>query len=128
MKNWEGKTILIADDDRNNFLLMNYIVSNAGANVLKAKNGKEAVDLFNSGVKVDAILMDYQMPVLDGPKAISHIRQVDEEVPIIVISGYSADDFNRMPDFGGYNEAITKPIQVSHLVETLDKYIQSKCA
>ena len=45
MKRWEGKTVLIADDDASNFLLLNYIVKNAGAEVIKAANGQEAVDV-----------------------------------------------------------------------------------
>ena len=128
MKSWEGKTILIADDDNTNFLLLNYIVKNAGGDVIKANNGKEAVEVISSGAKVDAILMDYQMPVLDGANAILHIRKINSDVPIIVISGYTLDEFRDMPEFNGYNETISKPIQVNNLIETLNKYIQHKRA
>ncbi len=128
MKRWEGKTVLIADDDTSNFLLLNYIVKNAGAMVIKAVNGKEAVDVIKSGTKVDAILMDYQMPVLNGPEAIAHIRSINTNVPIILISGFSADEINNMTEFNGYNESICKPIQVNVLVETLNKYIEYRRA
>ena len=125
---WEGKTILIADDDNTNFLLLNYIATNAGAKVIKARNGQEAVDAVQSGAKIDAILMDYQMPVLNGPQAISDIRKMNNEVPIIVISGYSLEDFKSMPDFKGYNETICKPIRVNILIEKLNKYIHNRRA
>ena len=77
---------------------------------------------------MDAILMDYQMPVLNGPDAITHIRKINSNVPIILISGYSKDEINNMTGFNGFNESICKPIQVNILVEALNKYMQYRRA
>ncbi len=126
MRNWAGRTILIAEDDLNNYILMQFIIKRTGAKILRANNGKEALDIVNKLKNVDAILMDYQMPVMSGAEAIIKIRRVNKNVPIIVISGYSPRDLKSMSDSNGYNETLTKPIQVDKLLGTIERHFQPR--
>ncbi|NOY96052.1 MAG: response regulator [Chlorobi bacterium] len=126
MRNWAGRTILIAEDDLNNYILMQFIIKRTGAKILRANNGKEALDIVNKLKNVDAILMDYQMPVMSGAEAIIKIRRVNKNVPIIVISGYSPCDLKNMSASNGYNETLTKPIQVDQLLGTIERHFQPR--
>ncbi|VAW23704.1 hypothetical protein MNBD_BACTEROID01-1738 [hydrothermal vent metagenome] len=126
MRNWAGRTILIAEDDLNNYILMQFIIKRTGAKILRANNGKEALDIVNKLKNVDAILMDYQMPVMSGAEAIIKIRRVNKNVPIIVISGYSPRDLKSMSASNGYNETLTKPIQVDKLLGTIERHFQPR--
>ena len=69
------KTILVAEDIDSNFQLISYFLSEANANIIRAVNGKEAVEKFLSNKNIDLILMDIKMPVMDGYTAVKLIRE-----------------------------------------------------
>ena len=123
MKDWTGKTILIAEDDTINYNLLNIMLRPVKANIVWAKNGLEAVNQFNEDPTIHAILMDIQMPVMDGNEAILRIREFNKEVPIIVISAYTSMDIKEKALKAGANEFINKPVQSSRLIDTIDKLI-----
>ncbi len=79
----EGITILVVEDNDLNQMLTKEILQERGAEVIVAGNGEEAVRLIENGLKVDLILMDIQMPIMDGREATSIIRMVPgyETVP-----------------------------------------------
>ena len=79
--------------------------------------------MFLEEQKIDAILMDIQMPVMDGNEATSKIREADKDVPIIVISAYTSMDVKMKAREVGSNEFINKPVQAAKLLEIIDKYI-----
>lgn len=123
MKNWSDKTILIAEDDTINFNLLKIMLRPTQVNVLWAKNGLEAVNQFNNHQNIDAVLMDIQMPVMDGHEASSLIREKDKKVPIIVISAYTSMDVKQKALNAGTNEFINKPVQAGRLIEIIDRYM-----
>ena len=94
------------------------------------ENGKRAVEVFEASVpgKYDAILMDIQMPVLDGYEATAAIRSLNRDdartIPILALTANAfAADVGRAHSVG-MNDHIAKPIDVSHLFGTLQKWIQ----
>jgi len=121
MNEWKNKTILVADDDLVNFKLMNFMLKQTGANVIWAKNGQEAVNLTEKG-KVDAIIMDVQMPVMDGNEAASKIREINQNVPIIILSAYTSRDLKLWTQQGGSNGYLNKPVHPDNLFGTIDKF------
>jgi two-component system, cell cycle response regulator DivK len=123
MKDWSDKTILIAEDDTINFNLLSIMLRSTKIKVLWAKNGLEAVNLFSGNNTINAILMDIQMPVMDGNEASLRIRQINKQVPIIVISAYTSMDVKLRAKEVGTNEYINKPVQSTRLVEIIEKYL-----
>ena len=82
--------VLVADDEEDFRYLMTFWLQSKGYTVLTATNGKEAVALIKKE-SPDIVFMDLNMPVMDGVQAIKKIREVDAELPIIVISAYLED-------------------------------------
>lgn len=124
--NWNNKRILVAEDIDFNYLVIEFILTPTGAKVFHARNGIEAVEMFKNPPEskpFDIILMDIQMPKMDGGKAINEIRKVDKKVPIITQTAYydSNERINAMES--GANDFITKPVNESELLTAISKFI-----
>jgi CheY-like chemotaxis protein len=115
------KTILVAEDDESNFRLIKYFLSRVNAEIIRACNGKEAVEKSLSGNKIDLILMDIGMPVMDGYTAIRLIRETNHVLPIIAQTAY-AEDMKRAIECG-CNGFISKPFDKKHLLNILGQFI-----
>ena len=77
--NWEGKVILIAEDEEYNYKIIYEYLKETGASLIHVKNGKEAVKIIQDGTRVDLVLMDIRMPVMNGLMAAKKIRQIDNK-------------------------------------------------
>ncbi|NJK94973.1 MAG: response regulator [Bacteroidales bacterium] len=86
-----------------------------------AKTGKQAIELFDS-IRPDIILMDIQLPELNGYDATKAIRKKDPDVPIIAQSAYAFAGEKEKIISSGCNDYITKPIKPQVLLETIQKY------
>jgi CheY-like chemotaxis protein len=118
----ERKTILVAEDIESNFKLINYFLIRANVDVLRASNGKEAVDIALSNSDIDLILMDLRMPEMDGFTAVKLIREAKIKVPIIAQTAYT-DERQRALDIG-CNTFITKPFDKNGLLKVITDLIQ----
>lgn len=121
----DGRTLLLAEDNEINMEVAGECLRMLGAEVLEAWNGQEAVDVFLSQEpgRVDAILMDMQMPVMDGCDAAREIRSLEREdaktVPIIAVTAnVFAEDIARTTE-AGMNAHIAKPIDFQELLKVL---------
>lgn len=121
MNEWKNKSILVADDDMINFKLMNYMLKKTGANIVWAKNGQEAVSALKSD-KFDAVLMDIQMPVMNGTEAALKIRETNKEIPIIILSAYTSNELKSWSEQTGTNGFLNKPVQADKLFGTIEKH------
>lgn len=84
----QDKVILNVDDNEMNQLVLAKIMQSAGIKIIQAENGAEAVKKLHAGLKPDAILMDLEMPVMNGVQASEYIRnKIDAHIPIIINSG-----------------------------------------
>jgi CheY-like chemotaxis protein len=113
--------ILVAEDIESNFMLIKYYLSTISAEVIRAVNGKEAVDYFKTESDIDLILMDIKMPVMDGYTAIELIREINADIPIIAQTAY-ADDHIKTRD-SGCNGFISKPFNKQQLLSTIKEVI-----
>lgn len=130
-ENLEGKTILLAEDNEINMEIAAEFLKMMGIRVIQAWNGEEAVEAFslNPPGSVDAILMDMQMPKMDGCEAARRIRQLDRPdgatVPIIAVTANAfAEDIAKTAS-AGMNSHISKPLDFQMLQQVLKEYIQS---
>lgn len=119
-----GLRILVAEDNAFNQLIAKEILEGEGALVVIADNGLEAVKYLGSGeFCFDAVLMDVQMPVMDGYQATREIRNSgDETVPIIAMTANAFEGDRRKCIEAGMNDHLAKPINVEMLLDTLEKY------
>jgi signal transduction histidine kinase/ActR/RegA family two-component response regulator len=116
-------TILIAEDDRFNFLYLKACLSEVDCTVLHAINGKEAVQLANKNSSIDVILMDINMPEMNGYEALEEIRRVNKEVPIIAQTGLAMSGDKEKMLQAGFNNYISKPISPKVLMTTINKHL-----
>jgi CheY-like chemotaxis protein/HPt (histidine-containing phosphotransfer) domain-containing protein len=122
-------TILIADDNLINQQVLKGLLEDFPIILDLVENGQEAVEMVMAG-KYDLILMDMEMPVMDGREAIKRIRQhfSHKELPVIVLTAHNLEieDFNHTDQI--INDIIIKPIQPEILFNTLQKYLSSDVA
>ncbi|MCF8388612.1 MAG: response regulator, partial [Bacteroidales bacterium] len=95
-----------------------------GINILVARNGKEAINMYNNNKNIGLILMDIQLPVLNGIDATKEIRKTDREVPIIAQTAYAMSDDRKKCLDAGCNDYIPKPIKMDILMNKLNKYLK----
>lgn len=126
-----GKRILLVEDNDFNREIAQEFLDMSHATVETAENGREAVDMFNASAPgyYDLVLMDVQMPLMDGYEATRAIRAASHadarKIPILAMTAnaFSEDVANAMDS--GMNDHIAKPIDVNDLFKMLRKYLQS---
>jgi signal transduction histidine kinase/CheY-like chemotaxis protein len=117
--------ILLVEDNEINQEIIIGLLENSNLKLDIASNGKEAIDLFNL-YQYSLILMDIQMPIMDGYEASQIIRQKNKEIPIIALSANAMKEDMEKSKAHGMNMHLNKPIDVEELYRTLLKYIPHK--
>jgi two-component system sensor histidine kinase/response regulator len=121
-----GAKVLLVEDNEINLLVANDILEGAGLNVSLANNGQEAVNAVK-GNQYDVVLMDVQMPVMDGYTATREIRNLKSEirnVPVIAMTAHAMAGDEDKSLQAGMNGHVTKPIDTDQLFSTLQKWIK----
>ena len=124
-----GLRILLADDSEDNrFLILSYL-KQAHCSIEIAENGEVAADMFRSG-RFDAVLMDLEMPVMDGYAATREIRRFEREtaaqaVPVLALTAHALADVAGQSLEAGFTAQLTKPIRKVALLEALARCVRS---
>ncbi len=120
-----GRRILLAEDNSINQQVAREILENAGIIVEIANNGKEALDALSKN-SYDAVLMDVQMPEMDGLEATSQIRQnpLLQGLPIIAMTAHALYGYRQKCLEAGMNDYLTKPIIAEDLFHVLQKWLE----
>jgi len=115
----KGKKILIVEDDMSSKIYLNKILEKTGALLLNAGDGREAIEIASSQPDIDVILMDIQLPVMDGYTSAKKIRELGLDIKIIAQTAYglSGDMENILSS--GFDDYIIKPIYSGQLIEKL---------
>jgi CheY-like chemotaxis protein len=114
-----GKKILIVEDDQSSRLYLNKILEKAGVIILNAGDGQEAVNTAIANPDIELILMDIQIPVLDGYTALVKIREVRKDIVIIAQTAYGLLGDKEKILSSGFNDYIIKPILSQNLLDKL---------
>ena len=129
-KSIKGLHILLAEDNELNMEIAEFVLQNVGADVTKAWNGQEAVELFRKSEPggFDTILMDIMMPVMNGYEAAKKIRSLDREdaktIPIIAMTANAFTEDRLKAKESGMNEHIVKPLDVELLIKVIHKLVE----
>ena len=117
-----GKKILVADDNDMNRLVAATILKNYGGEIIEVANGDEAVKELESS-KADLVLMDIQMPVLNGYEATRKIRESGSNIPVIAITANAIKGENQKCFDAGMNDYISKPYAENDLLNLIAKWL-----
>ncbi len=122
--NWENKIIIVAEDIQINFKLIELILKKTNITLFWAKNGEEAIDLAKKH-EVDLILMDIQMPTLNGFEATKAIKLFKSNVPIIAQTAFTMNEKENSLK-AGCDSYISKPINKRELLSLIDQYFNAE--
>ncbi|MBN2596846.1 PAS domain S-box protein [Labilibaculum sp.] len=118
-------TILVVEDEEVNFIFLEILLSEFDnkLKIIHAKNGKDAIDLYQKNENIDLILMDMKMPVMNGIDATIEIRKFNQSIPIIAQTAYSSRKDKDEAIAAGCNDFISKPIKKEKLLAITNSYL-----
>jgi PAS domain S-box-containing protein len=117
------KTLLVAEDDDINFLVIKKSLEPNGFKLIRVENGKEAVDICRTNKSIDLVLLDLKMPVMDGLEAMKLIKEFRPDMIFVALSAYAFDSDRRNALDQGCSDYISKPFAKKELLEVLGKYL-----
>ena len=129
-KSIKGLHILLAEDNELNMEIAEFMLQSAGAEVTKAWNGQETVELFRNSEpgEFDVILMDIMMPVMNGYEATKMIRSLDREdaktIPIIAMTANAFTEDRLRAKEAGMDDHVAKPVDVNLLIKVIRKSVE----
>jgi CheY-like chemotaxis protein len=108
-------TVLCVDDDLNGLMIRALVLEKQGYEVLTANDGKQALQIFKDA-QVDAVLMDYYMPMVDGAYVAKAMRHLKPQVPIVMISGATALPAGALQDTDGFVHKGVSPVDMTDML------------
>lgn len=115
------KTILIAEDNDSNYMLMTYILKR-DYQLIRAVNGIEAIEAVNKG-GIDLVLMDIKMPIMDGLEATEKIKSMYPSLPIVALTANAFDSDRDQALQAGGDDFLAKPVSGENCMKMIAKYI-----
>ena len=118
------KRILVVEDNEKNMYLIGFILRNNGFEVIEARTGEEGIELANKE-KPDLILMDIQLPGIDGLETTRRIREseADGKVPIVALTSYAMTGDREKALNAGCTGYLEKPINPETFMDSIEKYL-----
>ncbi|MFY0599260.1 MAG: response regulator [Cyclobacteriaceae bacterium] len=117
--------IMLVEDNSMNVLVAKKYIANWGAKCTLAKNGQEAIDLYDDD-EIDAILMDIQMPVMDGYEATVRLRKMGVSTPIIALTAAASEDITSKANAVGMDNFVIKPYHPDELFQKLRALLKDR--
>ena len=119
---WPGRTVLVADDTPTVQFYLKTLLDMVQVKCLTAANGLEAVELCRQHPEIDLVLMDIQMPIMNGYEAIPRIKQLRPELPIVAQTAYAFASDQEKILATGCDDYLTKPVRKDTLLEKLAQF------
>ena len=120
---FKAKTILIAEDEDTNFLFLQEVLSPTNVAILRAHNGIEAIELVKKNDSIRLVLMDIQMPRMNGYQATQEIKKLKPSLPVIAQTAYAMAEDRAKGERAGCDYYLSKPIKPNDLLVTLKQYL-----
>ncbi len=120
---WSGKTILIVEDEHDNYLLLNEFLKPYGVKIIHASIGVEAVRYCRDKPQIDLILMDIRMPDMDGYEITRQIKEARPDLPIIAQTALAMEGDEKKSLVAGCDDYISKPIRIDLLVRKISRFL-----
>ena len=120
---FNGSTILVAEDIISNFKMIEIMLQKTDVNLLYAEDGEQAVQLCRDHKQIDLVLMDIQMPEMNGYEATREIRKFRPNLPILALTAYAFEEDKLRVLNAGCNDFLTKPIDKTGLINKLSEFL-----
>ncbi|MDY6801186.1 MAG: tetratricopeptide repeat protein [Bacteroidota bacterium] len=121
--NWKDKKILVAEDKKINFDIIKETLSITNVQLIWAKNGQEAIEMVKSNSDIDLILMDVQMPVMDGYETTKKIKNIVPGIPIVAQTAYALPQDSYKCIDAGCDDYIAKPISIDLFLNKINRFL-----
>ena len=121
--NWDGKTILIVEDDISSIFYLKEILKDSGVDLLFAEDGKKAISVFKDHSEINLILMDIQLPVLNGYETTRKIKSLNPNLPVIAQTAYAMPEERIKCLEAGCNDYLAKPLDPNLLLQKISVLI-----
>jgi CheY-like chemotaxis protein len=124
-----GPLVLLVEDFQDTREMMRRMLELSGCRVVEAANGQEAIELSQKG-GLDLVLMDLNMPVLDGFNATMRIREYDttRDVPVVAVTAYDTAESRAAATAVGCCDYVVKPLDLEHLSALLERLLKKRRA
>ena len=123
---FSNQVVLVVEDNEISYKLIHAVLTQVKTNVVRASNGKEAIEACSSGKHFDLVLMDMQMPEVDGLEATRHIKQFRPELPILATTANIYDENARACKEAGCDGFLTKPLQFRKMFEMMQLFFDKQ--
>ena len=120
---WSGKTILVVEDNETSNIYFEAAMRKTGISILWAGNGEDAVKLVRDNPQIDVVLMDINMPKMDGIEATRLIKELRPELPVIVQTAFILSGEEELSFAAGCDEFIAKPVRLYHLLDSIQRFV-----
>jgi CheY-like chemotaxis protein len=124
--NWDGKLFLVAEDDKFSYKFLEGFLKQTKAEVMRASDGREAVEICRNTPGIDLVLMDIQMPEMNGLTATEEIKKFNPGVPIIAQTANAINEERVRCMEAGCDDFITKPVNINELYEKIERWLQQR--
>jgi PAS domain S-box-containing protein len=121
--NWDGKLFLVAEDDKFSYKFLEGFLKQTKAEVLRASDGRQAVEICRNNPGIDLVLMDIQMPEMNGLTATEEIKKFNAKIPIIAQTANAINEERIRCLEAGCDDFITKPVNINELYDKINKWL-----
>ena len=123
VKSWEGKKLLIAEDDHSNYYFLYEALKETGVEILWSKDGDETLAVVRSTPDLDLVLMDINMPLKSGYECTRIIKEERPDLPVVAQTAYAMSGEREISRQAGCDDYLSKPIKIKELLEILANLI-----
>ncbi|HNW57527.1 MAG TPA: response regulator [Bacteroidales bacterium] len=122
---WSSKKCLLVDDNKDVLIYLSRILIDTGVSILTAKTGFEAIEIVKNTPDVDVILLDMQMPEMNGIDTAKEIRKIRKDIPVIAQTAFIFEDDRDIILEAGCDACLLKPIKKEHLLTVMSSFVKS---
>lgn len=123
---WKDKFVLIVEDDLSSSYFLKELLAGTKADFLIVTNGNDAITECKNNQEIDLILMDIQLPGMDGYKTTKEIKKIFPQLPVIAQTAFALTDDRRKCLDAGCDDYISKPIEPLSLLEKMSRFLDKK--
>jgi PAS domain S-box-containing protein len=118
-----GRKLLVAEDEESNYQLLRELLRDSGINILHAVNGREAIEMVERHQDIDLVIMDIQLPLVDGYEATRNIKEIRPSLPVIALSAHALPGDREKALGAGCDDYLSKPFKGRDLIEMVGKHL-----
>jgi CheY-like chemotaxis protein len=122
---WRKRKCLLVDDNKDVLIYLNRILVDTGITILTARSGNEAIEIIKSDDSIDVVILDMQMPEMNGIEATREIKKLRSNLPIIAQTAFVFENDTDIILEAGCDSCLIKPIRRDHLITVMSSFVKT---